>query len=1030
MRKYLIQLAAAGWMALFSQKAFSQCEVSAALSEQDIVCGDCTEINAFGQGQGLSVFYEDFNTGVPTGWDTTQQAVFTNPCSPGVDTTIHIWFGNYSGVPRFLTTLPYDFTPATVGVTICFDMKFASQTGTGGSACEGPDEPDEGVYLEYSTDGITWNTIHYFDPNGGYDPQLTNWTNWCFSLPQAAVSTGTRIRWYQKNDSGPDYDHWGLDNVNIYFNDPTYEIRWLNDNFSYGQGSSGGSHIVCPRTTSDYIAYMSNGLESCSDTIRIIVKDPIIELNAGDDVRVCEGSCATINATAKVIKEPAQQKTFFNNQPERIDSAETSVNINIRDLNMTTIQPNSIKYVCITQLNYLGFDIAELFANIGNPNPSIDSLFKDVSSLNVYLQCPDGTRILLVPAGVTQLPNMSFTFPSPFPPISFPFPVPDSVGYQNMCFVPAGADISTGAGTHYSDSYTPAESFNNLTGCTANGLWSLVVQTTSNINLFSSGGGTLFGWSISFDDIEISYPADFFWDPTAGLSDSNSLRPQVCPTEDIIYTLTATDSAGCVTETDSVNVTVDTTNLDLTVAITNPACNDNNGVIDLTVANGSGTYIFNWSNGDSTEDLNGVSADLYSVTVTDVAHCQEDTFFILSSVGGPFITNISATGETCRAENDGSATANAAGGTPPLLFEWSNGVSGTTITNLAPGNYTLTVTDGAGCKEIAVVSVAGGPPCCALVVDLLSADTRCANTCDGYAEAILTNGFPPFSYQWSDGNSQDLLRNDFCAGSFSITVTDRNNCTATDNINIGSPAPVVVDLGDDFTICNGNTVTLDAGDAYFAFSWSTGDTSQSITVSTTNNYEVTVTSPDNCEGTAEITVTVLDPYQVDAGEDITIVQGTRVNLNASVAGGLTGNYFWQPADSVDCSGCQNTTARPYVTTVYTVTFFDSNECTGNDSITVTVVPEIIPPVVPDAFTPNGDGRNDKLFVVFNPPNSGVVKEFRIYNRWSELVHDDETPWDGTYKGKEQPVGTFVYYAIVELIDGRSFPLSGAFSLLR
>src|SRR6185295_741004 len=113
---------------------------------------DRATLRAFGRGQGLQVFNENFNTGAPVGWAFTQQALFTNPCSPsGVDSTVHIWMGNTSAVPRSLETLPYNFTAATSGATVCFDLMLATQTGDAATApCEGPDEPDEGVHLQYS----------------------------------------------------------------------------------------------------------------------------------------------------------------------------------------------------------------------------------------------------------------------------------------------------------------------------------------------------------------------------------------------------------------------------------------------------------------------------------------------------------------------------------------------------------------------------------------------------------------------------------------------------------------------------------------------------------------------------------------------------------------------------------------------------------------------------------------------------------------------------------------------------------------
>ncbi len=983
-----------------SFRGFSQCEVTASLTDLDVICGDCTVLNAAGQGQGLSVFSENFDSGVPVGWDTTQQALFTNPCSPsGVDGTTHIWFGNSSGVPRLLRTTSYDLTPATAGVTVCFDLLFATQTGNSGGSCEGPDEPDEGVYLQYSTDGgVTWNTIHYFDPNGGTDPQLVNWNNWCFQLPQNAISTTTQIRWFQDNDSGADFDHWGLDNVVIYFNDPTYEIVWQNDNYSYGQGSSGGPHTVCPRTTTDYIVVMSNGFESCSDTVTVVVKDPLLNVDAGQDITVCAGECATLGATAKVIKREAKTATFSNAEFTTVASvfgSETAININVTGLNISTITPGSITQVCITGLSFFGTVIF--------PVPGQQT----IGDLNVYLQCPDGTRILLVPAGVTSS-------------------VDPLTGYVNTCFTLTSTTNIATASLPYTGNFMPNQPFNNLVGCTSNGLWSIVVVPASAGGF---GFGTFNGWSITFSDPEISYQADFVWQPTTAMSDSNSLAPVVCPQQNETYVISATDSAGCVAGADSVNVTIDNTDLNVTASLVEPSCGGNNGSIDLSVSNGSGNYTYAWSNGATTQDLTGVGAGIYAVTITDVQHCAEDTSFILATSTGPVINSTNATAESCRGEADGTATVSASGGTGTLTIIWSNAQTGTTITGLAPGTYTATVTDAAGCQNFAVVTVPGGPLCCNMQVNTITSDTRCSYSCDGYAEVLPSNGFPPFTYQWSDAGQPNSIRSNLCAGTHIVTVTDRNSCVKLDTITISSPAPVVVDLGEDISVCQGFDITLSAQGNWSVYHWSTDDSTATITVSETGDYSVTVTTAIGCQGSDTINVTFLSPYVVDAGEDQTIITGTSVTLNATVEGNPPGSFFWTPTDSLSCTDCQSPVANPTMTTTYVVTFYDQQECSGSDSVTITVLPEIIPPKVPDAFTPNDDRNNDEFeILIFG--GSGEVREFRVYNRWGELVHNSTMPWNGEYKGKPQPTGTYIYYAVVDMIDGTQQKLSGAFSLLR
>ena len=268
--------------AITAHIAFTQCQITTSASRTSITCGTCVSLTAFGNGNGNVAFEESFNSGAPVGWQFTQSATFTNPCSPnGVDGTPHLWMGDASINPRTMVTVPLDLS---LGGYICFDMLFAVQGEA--SPCEGPDEPQEGVYIQYSVDGgATWNTINYFDPNGGNDPQLTNWNNYCFTLPPGAVTPNTIIRWHQDDVSDDIYDHWGLDNIAITLNDPNFGVTWLHDGYSYGLGVPGGVNPtqVCPQQTTTYVAQVSDGTTTCLDSVTITVNDPVIIMTAGPD---------------------------------------------------------------------------------------------------------------------------------------------------------------------------------------------------------------------------------------------------------------------------------------------------------------------------------------------------------------------------------------------------------------------------------------------------------------------------------------------------------------------------------------------------------------------------------------------------------------------------------------------------------------------------------------------------------------------------------------------------------------------------
>jgi hypothetical protein len=529
---------------LLVSKVFPQCTVTAYSTKDTIVCGESAVLSAFGKGQGTALLSENFDNGsFGPGWSASTQAMWNNPCSPsGVNGTTHIWMGNSSPVPRALTTASFNLSScANAGVTICFDMLFAEQGDN--SPCEGPDEPDEGVFLQYSTNnGTTWTTIHYFDPNGGYDPQFINWNNWCFPVPVAALTANTRFRWFQDADSGADYDHWGIDNVVIYCNDPTYNIVWQHDNYSHGPVGGVNPNAVAPHNTTTYTVVMSNGSVSCSSSVTVVVVNPTVVVNAGNDTTVCPGTCAQLNATAKVIQKPAKTPTYTNQEtatitgtpgfpgfppiiPATPGTAFLNMDINITNLNLNTVPNGYITSVCIGSLNMF--------------------LFAGIEIFDIWLVCPSGDSIRLVKD--STLTGTSLT---------------------NTCFVPAGSNIAS-ASSPYTGNYSPNQSFNGLTGCDANGVWSLHFQAI--FSGFSLPTGNFNSWSISINDPEVSYTGNFNWSPTTNMTGSNTLNPTVCPPPNS-YTLTMSDTAGCVTASDVVNVnTTPCCNLSATAAVTQPS---------------------------------------------------------------------------------------------------------------------------------------------------------------------------------------------------------------------------------------------------------------------------------------------------------------------------------------------------------------------------------------------------------------------------------------------------------------------------
>ncbi len=297
MKKILLQTSLLLGFVAGGFQAKAQCTVTATADNTTIPCGSCVTLSANGTAGGTYAFIEDFNDGNPTGWAFTQTVTIgTNTCGvASPDGTPFMWMGNASINPRDMTTVAFDLTS---GGTICFEMRYAIQAGS--SPCEGPDLPGEGVHLQYSTNnGSSWTDIQYWAPlNGGYSSSLTVWNQYCLNIPPGAQTANTQIRWHQDAVSGEDYDHWGIDNVEISVFGPPYQITWTHDGYSLPVGTMSGSNPtqVCLDSAETFEVTMTNGVETCTSTISINIDYPHI-----DNIILDDPNCGFPDGTIQVI---------------------------------------------------------------------------------------------------------------------------------------------------------------------------------------------------------------------------------------------------------------------------------------------------------------------------------------------------------------------------------------------------------------------------------------------------------------------------------------------------------------------------------------------------------------------------------------------------------------------------------------------------------------------------------------------------------------------------------------------------------
>ncbi len=390
------------------------------------------------------------------------------------------------------------------------------------------------------------------------------------------------------------------------------------------------------------------------------------------------------------------------------------------------------------------------------------------------------------------------------------------------------------------------------------------------------------------------------------------------------YTVTVTDENGC-TESQTITVNAFGCALSATMSGTNVTCNGStDGTATIDLANAADPINYEWSNGETTQSIDDLTPDTYSVTASDDNGCE-----IISSIeiGEPALVNpnTTSTGETSAGANDGTATASPTGGTGPYTYEWSNGETTATITNLPSANYTVTVTDDNGCTEEQTIPVA--PFGCLMTTNTTISNVSCFGQNDGQATVTLENGLSPFTYEWSNGETTATVTS-LAPGTYSVEVTDAVNCPAIAEVTIAEPAVLEAEMtgvtNADCGESNGSaTVEASGGIAGYTYEWSNGETTATVTGLSGGVYTVSVKDANDCITTQEVTIAV-----DDTEDPVVKTQDISVEI------GSTGTASIQPED-VDNGSTDNCDIAEMT---LDVSSFDCNAL-GEQEVTLTVVDE-------------------------------------------------------------------------------------------
>ena len=405
------------------------------------------------------------------------------------------------------------------------------------------------------------------------------------------------------------------------------------------------------------------------------------------------------------------------------------------------------------------------------------------------------------------------------------------------------------------------------------------------------------------------------------------------------YTCTVTDANGC-TVTATTTVTQPTA-LTATISTTPVLCNGGNTGTATVVASGATPgYSYSWApSGGTNANASGLVAGNYTCTITDANGCSITSSITVTEP--PVITlATSFTQSTCGNAN-GSASVVASGGTPGYLYSWSpSGGSGSNATGLVAGTYVVTVTDANLCTQTATVVVPNaGSPTAAITA---TTNVSCFGGNNGSATVTGAGGTLPYTYAWSPTGGTGATGTPLIAGSYTVTLTDANGCSATATVTITQPPVLSASASSTPVLCNGGTtgtatVVGAGGVTPYSYSWApSGGTGSTATGLSAGTYTCTVTDANGCTTTASTTVTEPTALTVSTTQsDVLCNGGNTGSATVTVGGGtLSYSYAWTP------SGGTNATASGLIAGGFTCTITDGNGCIITASVLITEPPAL------------------------------------------------------------------------------------------
>jgi gliding motility-associated-like protein len=475
------------------------------------------------------------------------------------------------------------------------------------------------------------------------------------------------------------------------------------------------------------------------------------------------------------------------------------------------------------------------------------------------------------------------------------------------------------------------------------------------------------------------------------------------------------------------------------------------GSIDITPSGGTPSvlngYIYDWSNNQTTEDIQTIPAGTYEVIVSDSLQCADTLEVTLTQPQAPLDVTFTIENVKCFGDSTGSLLANITGGTTPYEFGWSTLDSTLFIDSLPLGNYVISVIDSNNCtySETALVTQPSAP----LSATYVEVQPQCFGYSDGQLILTTTGGTPGYQYDWTTGDSTSVV-DSLATGTYSVLVTDANGCTFNLDCFLGEPAQIQPSFDSDILSgCSPLVVEFfNTSDADFNCEWTFGDSltyegcdDVVITFETGGIYDVNLVAYDANGCFNDVTyndyITVYqtptasisaDPTQLFPESPVTTILNTSTTADFyiwNMGVGDPDEMYFEPGTYQYPIGISDT----FLITLYAITTEGCAD-TAYQQIFFNNDPFYY---VPNTFIPNDDNRNDIWTPIFS--NLGNVKKYnvQVYDRWGELIFESNDPtfgWNGTFNGQKCQDGTYLWKIQFTWYDKRVYDATGHVNLLR